>query len=847
MTDLDAVGLGGREHWSVEPRPLPGERSGGPGGRGRGDGSGPRGRGPGAGHAAARWPLTAALGVALLAGAASLHLLVEPGAWFLLCVVVVAAVLGTAALLRSLGVPRLLASAGGLVLLVLLLTLVFAARTAVLGVIPTPDTVRTLLAVGEQAGGEIYRRSAPVPPLASIVFVIVAAVGALAVVLDVLAHALRLPAVTGLPLLVLVSVPGAVLVGEFSIASFAVTALAWFAVLAADARESGREGGWSGSGLLGGSRLAPPPAPRRSSPGRSAGSARTTLVSAGALAGGAVVLSLVAPAIVPGLTSATFPTASGSGQGGSRVVNPILDLGDDLRRPVDVEALRYSTASLTPLYFKVTTLSRFEGDEWAPSPLRPPDGNTVDEIGPDLGSGSDVPAEEVEARVQVEGSSSAWLPAPYAPRSVTGLEGSWRWSEQGLAIRSSDSDSRDQSYTVTSELPRPERAQLEAVAPATDDDLEPYLQIPDGTPAIVASTTADVLAGIDTPYDQALALQEFFTGGQFRYSEDAPVQQGYDGSGVDVVGEFLRVRSGYCVHFASAMAIMAREAGIPSRVAVGYLPGDQVGRDGDLITYRVGSHDLHSWPELYFSGIGWIAFEPTPGRGQAAPYAQPSAAPTAAPTPSASPSAPTEATPSATPAPTASAAPGTRGTAGVRIPWAALGTVALVLLVLALLATPALLRRARRSGRLHALEPGAAAAGTAWLEVEDQAVDLGLRVPDTESPRELGRRLQGDDPSLADPIALLVTARERERFARADAPVDAAAGAAQAAALVALGDALRARAGRVDRILALVAPRSLVRRRPRDDDGPDDGTAGAPRARPVDGPPASDAPRTLGG
>ncbi|MBM7388643.1 transglutaminase-like putative cysteine protease [Clavibacter michiganensis] len=845
MTDLDAVGLGGRERWSVEPRPLPGERAGGPGGRGRGDGPGPGRRDgqTGSGRAAARWPLTAALGVALLAGAASLHLLVEPGAWFLLCVVIVAAVLGSAALLRSLGVPRLLASLGGLVLLVLLVTLVFAGRTAVLGVIPTPDTVRTLLAVGEQAGQEIYRRSAPVPPLASIVFVIVASIGALAVVLDVLAHALRLPAVTGLPLLVLVSVPGAVLVGEFSVWSFAVTALAWFAVLAADARETDREGGWRGSGLLGGSRPAPPPAARRSSSGRPAGSARTTLASAGALAGGAVVLSLVAPAIVPGLTSATFPTASGSGQGGSRVVNPILDLGDDLRRPVDVEALRYSTASLTPLYFKVTTLSRFEGDEWAPSPLRPPDGNTVDAIGPDLGSGSDVPSEEVEARVQVEGSSSAWLPAPYAPRSVSGLEGSWRWSEQGLAIRSSDSDSRDQSYTVRSELPRPEREQLEAVAPATDDDLQPYLQIPSGTPDIVASTTAEVLAGIDSPYDQALALQEFFTGGQFRYSEDAPVEQGYDGSGVDVVGEFLRVRSGYCVHFASAMAIMAREAGIPSRVAVGYLPGDQVGRDGDLITYRVGSHDLHSWPELYFSGIGWIAFEPTPGRGQAAPYAQPSAAPTTAPTPSATPSAPTEATPSATPAPTASAAPGASGAVGVRIPWAALGTAAFVLLVLALLAAPALLRRARRSGRLRALEAGDAPPGTAWREAEDQAVDLGIRVPDTESPRELGRRLQGDDPSLADPVALLVGARERERFARAGVPVDARAGAAQAAALVALGDALRARAGRADRILASVAPRSLVRRRPRTDDGADDGTAGGPPSAP----PASDAPRTLGG
>lgn len=838
MSDLDAVGLGGRDHWTVEPRPLPGERTGGPGGRSRDGGAGPGrgGRRPGSGRAAARWPLTAALGVALLAGGASLHLLVEPGAWYALCVLVVAAVLGSSALLRAAGAPRLLASLGGLVVLVLLVTLVFAGRTAVLGVIPTPETLRTLVAVGEQAGEEIYRRSAPVPPLASIVFVIVASVGALAVVLDVLANALRMPAVTGLPLLVLVSVPGAVLVGEFSVASFAVTVLAWFAVLAADARDADGEGGWRGSGLLGGPRADPGRSP---SGGRSPGSARTALVSAGALAGGAVVISLVAPAIVPGLTTATFPSASGSGQGGSRVVNPILDLGDDLRRPVDVEALRYSTASPTPLYFKVTTLSRFEGDEWAPSSLRPPDGNTVDAIGPDLGAGSDVPVEEVESRVEVEGSSSAWLPAPYAPRSVDGLEGTWRWSEQGLAIRSTDSDSREQSYTVRSELPRPTREQLEAVAPATDDDLRPFLQIPSGTPDIVASTTADVLAGIDSPYDRALALQEFFTGGAFRYSEDAPVQQGYDGSGVDVVGEFLRVRSGYCVHFASAMAIMAREAGIPSRVAVGYLPGDQVGRDGDLITYRVGSHDLHSWPELYFAGVGWIAFEPTPGRGQAAPYAQPSAAPTTAPTPSASPTPTAAPTATATPAPTASAAPGASGASAVRIPWAALGTAALVLFVLALLAAPALLRRARRRGRLLALEAGDAPAGTAWREAEDQAVDLGMRVPDTESPRELGRRLAGDDPALADPVALLVGVRERERFARADVPVDAAAGAAQAAALVALRDGLAARAGRLDRTLALVAPRSLVRRRPRDDDG----TA----ADPGDGRPASDAPRTLGG
>ncbi|WP_368072672.1 DUF4129 domain-containing protein, partial [Clavibacter tessellarius] len=196
-----------------------------------------------------------------------------------------------------------------------------------------------------------------------------------------------------------------------------------------------------------------------------------------------------------------------------------------------------------------------------------------------------------------------------------------------------------------------------------------------------------------------------------------------------------------------------------------------------------------------------------------------------------------EAAPTTAPAPTASAAPGAAGPGADRIPWGAIGVAALVVLVLALLASPALLRRSRRAGRLRALAAGDAPVGTAWHEAEDRAVDLGIRVPDTESPRELGRRLAGDDPALRDPVAVLVGARERERFARADAPVDAATGAALADALLVLGAALGARAGRVDRLLAVVAPRSLVRRRPRGE--AEDG--GAPASR------ASDAPRTLGG
>ena len=56
------------------------------------------------------------------------------------------------------------------------------------------------------------------------------------------------------------------------------------------------------------------------------------------------------------------------------------------------------------------------------------------------------------------------------------------------------------------------------------------------------------------------------------------------------------------------MALMARILGIPARVGIGFLPG-QAGKDGE---YIVRMHDMHAWPELYFQGVGWVRFEPTP-------------------------------------------------------------------------------------------------------------------------------------------------------------------------------------------------------------------------------------------
>src|SRR5699024_9034687 len=112
------------------------------------------------------------------------------------------------------------------------------------------------------------------------------------------------------------------------------------------------------------------------------------------------------------------------------------------------------------------------------------------------------------------------------------------------------------------------------------NQLRAETRLPSDTPAIIGRTAARVTAGADSSYDRAVALQDWLrSSGEFSYSEVAPVADGYDGTGIDVISQFLDQRRGYCVHFASTMAVMARELGIPARLAVGFAPGTVVRTD----------------------------------------------------------------------------------------------------------------------------------------------------------------------------------------------------------------------------------------------------------------------------
>jgi len=129
----------------------------------------------------------------------------------------------------------------------------------------------------------------------------------------------------------------------------------------------------------------------------------------------------------------------------------------------------------------------------------------------------------------------------------------------------------------------------------------------------VSDLAEQLTTGAESGYEQALALQNFFRDGSFTY--DANVAPGHSGNRIE---EFLSTRRGYCEQFAGTFAAMARSLGLPARVAVGFTVGEADPDDPDLYVVR-GKH-AHAWPEVHLPGVGWVAFEPTPGRG--APGAQ---------------------------------------------------------------------------------------------------------------------------------------------------------------------------------------------------------------------------------
>ncbi len=114
-------------------------------------------------------------------------------------------------------------------------------------------------------------------------------------------------------------------------------------------------------------------------------------------------------------------------------------------------------------------------------------------------------------------------------------------------------------------------------------------------------------AGATNPYDQAKAIEAYL---RENYIYNTQIPQ--PGAGVDRAEWFLfEGKEGYCEYYSTAMVVMLRSLGVPSRMATGYAPGDY---DSATKTFNVKESAAHAWPEVYFPGYGWIEFEPTPSQ-----------------------------------------------------------------------------------------------------------------------------------------------------------------------------------------------------------------------------------------
>jgi transglutaminase-like putative cysteine protease len=527
--------------------------------------------------------------------------------------------------------------------------------------------------------------------------------------------------------------------------------------------------------------------------------------AAGYLAVPAIIATIVLGFALPTLSLPGFGFGNGPGGSGPlQLTDPTLDLRRNLNQPEDRDVIQYQTTAPGGVYLRLASLPQLSANGWSNVEIRLNNGQDLPAI-PGLSS---EPDERRTTTIRVLDFGSQYLPLPYAPRTFD-AQGDWRHDANSLIVVNAGrraQDLRRLTYTVESVDIEPDSSDLNNAVAGTPADAAVTAVIPSDLPDSLIQFTNRITADADTPAAKAAAIQAYLRSSQFTYSTEP-----LPGSGYEALQNFLlRDRRGYCEQFASAMAMMARVVGIPSRVSVGFLPGEL-----EQDAWRVSIRDMHAWPELYFANYGWVRFEPTPASvtGSAPAWTMPTED-SAGSDPSADPSSePTtgEESPGAVPSTGPTEQPTNLGQ-GAGATWGrTLITAGIVLVALAILAAPATIRVRRRSGRLNGSGPAEEQVEGAWAEIRDTVVDYGGSWPEG-SPRVIGRevadRLEAEESESMSRVATLV---ERSRYARSFDHGGAMSELPTMTSEIRRGVA--APAGWQYKIMAALLPRSLFRRR----------------------------------
>lgn len=259
-------------------------------------------------------------------------------------------------------------------------------------------------------------------------------------------------------------------------------------------------------------------------------------------------------------------------------------------------------APVPQLRWRALTYDRYMAHGWRTSPTR------TWEYEPGHPAVGQVPAHHrlVRQKVRMTGGANGLA---YAAGSLAVVDRSYR-----VAWRARQSDAFGATveapiYEVRSLVPLAGSEELRSAGSDYPDWVHSrYLTLPEGLPQRVAALARDLTATEPTPFDRAVALESYLRSIPYTLDVPAPPPER------DVVDWFLfDLRKGYCDYYASAMVVLARAAGLPARLVVGYWTGTPERAEG-IIRYLVTEADAHAWVEVFFPDYGWLEFDPTAGR-----------------------------------------------------------------------------------------------------------------------------------------------------------------------------------------------------------------------------------------
>jgi transglutaminase-like putative cysteine protease len=759
---------------------------------------------------------TLAAALATILASVSLYPVFYGWGWFWAGVgsVLTVAVAGTLTRLRRL--PVIVCLAGGVVALLLYLNLVFENARSFYHLLPTPASLRALWDLAGTGFNQAGAYAPPVPELHGMLLLAAAGIGITAAATDLIAVRLESAALAGLPLLLLFTEPFTLSLSRSAFGTtvaFCLGAVGYLTMLSTEGRERIRE--WE----------QPNPGPLDVPDTRA-------LAAAGRRVGlASVVLALLVPVFVPGLHATRLfgggqPGIGGDVGGGVGSVgfpDPNTQLSKELHASQPTTVLIYHSSDATPQYLQIYTLDNLTSSDWQlfsqPESLVPvspgmpaPAGLTGNQwatpVTTTITIASSVAQDALEA-----------LPIPY-PATAVAAPGTLKADKNSLMLFDTGVRLAGLSYSVNSLDVAPPVQDLNSVPPPSADITAHYLEVPSDYNSLRNLAESVVkAAGAKTPFQDAVALQNWLSGSTFKYTLTAPTVT----NAASLTAFLETTRKGYCQQFSFAMAVLARLLGIPSRVAYGFTAGTP-GYGG---TWLVTTHDAHAWPELYFQGAGWLRFEPTPvgeaGQGTATAPSY-TLAPDNGFSGSQSPTSPaTTPTTSASDRNRAAAlgqhlglpagAVGNGGTVVVPSaplsPWAVFGLCAAGLLVIGA-AAPVTARLAirRRRWRRAARGGDAAMAHAAWREFRDNLVDYGAGYLPSESPRAAAARAAADfglEEPASTALRRVALAEERARYA---ARPDSGMGLRQDSAVV--RRAIAAAVPRWTRWRALLLPASVL-------------------------------------